>query len=112
MCNFSSKNIANMPRQWKEKSNKPIVCLNYFSCELVSSIAPWSKEKYEWNIIWQFKIVNCYKEKPKLYFAVIGIRIAATAETRKLEMENGWNNTKRAKTPCFHCGPTIMNCRW
>ena len=26
-------------------------------------------------------------------------------------MENGWDNPKQAKTPYFHCGPSIKNCR-
>ena len=50
---------------------------------LVSSISPLSKEKYiQINIIRQFKIVNCYKEKLKLYFTLIGIWIAAAVGTR------------------------------
>ena len=46
-----------------------------------SSISPLSKEKYAWNIIWLFKIVNCYKEKLNLYFAVVGIWVAANLGT-------------------------------
>ena len=26
-------------------------------------------------------------------------------------MENGWDNTKREKTPYLHCGPSVKNCR-
>ena len=26
-----------------------------------------------------------------------------------LEIENGWDNTKRAKTPYFHSDPSIKN---
>ena len=29
----------------------------------------------------------------------------------KLELESGWDNTKQAKAPCFHCGLSIKNCK-
>ena len=50
---------------------------------IVSSISSLSKGKYiQMKYYLKFQIVNCYKEKLKLYFTGIGIWIAAVVENR------------------------------